>query len=99
MINTCIAGYTFTIPAANNPFGNLGRDAFRAPGLVRWDLAGNKNFHLFGEMSLLLRSEFFNALNHTNFGIPTTTTTSATFGIIRSTYSARQIQFGLKLLF
>jgi hypothetical protein len=99
MINTYFAGYTFTTPAATNPFGNLGRDSFRAPGLTQWDLAVNKNFRLFEDKSLQFRSEFFNVLNHTNFGIPTTTTTSAAFGTIRSTYPARQVQFGLKLLF
>ena len=98
-INTYFAGYTFTIPAATNPFGNLGRDAFRAPGLTQLDLAVNKNFRLFEDKTLQFRSEFFNVLNHTNFGIPTTTTTSGAFGTIRSTYPSRQIQFGLKLLF
>jgi hypothetical protein len=99
MINTYFAGYTFTTPAATNPFGNLGRDSFRAPGLTQWDLAVNKSFRLFENKSLQFRSEFFNALNHTNFGLPTAVTTSSAFGTIRSTYPSRQIQFGLKLLF
>jgi hypothetical protein len=99
MINTYFAGYTFTIPAASNPFGNLGRDAFRAPGLVQWDLGVNKTFRIVERASLQFRSEFFNALNHTNFGLPNTVTTSSAFGTIRTTYPARQIQFALKLLF
>ena len=33
MVNNYFAGYTFTTPPANAPFGNLGRNAFRAPGL------------------------------------------------------------------
>ncbi len=37
LINTYFAGYTFTTPPANAPFGNLGRNAFRAPGLEQWD--------------------------------------------------------------
>ena len=41
---TYFAGYTFTTPPANAPFGNLGRNAFRAPGLEQWDLGVNKNF-------------------------------------------------------
>ena len=45
------------------------------------------------------RSEFYNVLNHTNFGPPTVVTTSSAFGTITSTLPARQIQFALKLLF
>ena len=100
LVNTFFAGYTFTTPAANNPWGNLGRNAFRAPSLENWDLAANKSFRLPREgMSLQFRSEFFNILNHTNFGIPTLVTTSSAFGTIRTTYPPRQIQFALKLLF
>jgi hypothetical protein len=99
LINTYFAGYTFTIPAASSPFGNLGRDAFRAPGFVQWDLGVNKTFRIVERASLQFRSEFFNALNHTNFGLPNTVTTSSAFGTIRTTYPARQIQFALKLIF
>jgi hypothetical protein len=38
-------------------------------------------------------------LNHTNFGVPGNVTTSSAFGTIRSPYAARQVQFGLKLVF
>ncbi len=38
MINTYFAGYTFTTPPASQPYGDLGRDAFRAPGRDQWDL-------------------------------------------------------------
>ena len=44
MVNNYFAGYTFTTPPANAPFGNLGRNAFRAPSLEHWDLAANKSF-------------------------------------------------------
>ncbi len=30
----------------DNPFGNLGRNAFRAPGMEQWDLGLNKNFRI-----------------------------------------------------
>ena len=99
MINNYFAGYTFTTPPASAPFGNLGRDAFRAPGLAQWDLSANKNFRIREGIALQFRSEFFNVTNHTNFGIPNTISTSSAFGTIRTTYPARQIQFALKLLF
>ena len=99
MINNYFAGYTFTTPPASAPFGNLGRNAFRAPGLEQWDLSADKSFRLRESMALQFRSEFFNVLNHTNFGLPTAVSTSSAFGTIRTTYPARQIQFALKLLF
>jgi hypothetical protein len=96
---TYFAGYTFTTPPANAPFGNLGRNAFRAPGVAQLDLAINKNIRITEGIKLQFRSELFNIFNHTNFGPPTNTTTSAAFGTITNTLPARQIQFGLKLLF
>jgi hypothetical protein len=99
MLNTYFAGYTFSLPPVNAPFGNLGRNAFRAPGFEQWDLAADKTFQIHEDIRLQFRSEFFNVLNHTNFGIPDTKTTDAAFGTIRTTYPARQIQFALKLLF
>jgi len=99
LVNTYFAGYTFTTPPASAPFGNAGRDAFRAPGLSQWDLSVNKSFRIREGINLQFRSEFFNVLNHTNFGIPNTVSTSAAFGTIRSTYPPRQVQFALKLLF
>jgi hypothetical protein len=82
------------------PFGKLSRNAFRTPNFAQRDFAVNKNFAIpFREgMALQFRSEFFNVLNHTNFGYPTADITFGSFGTIRSTYPPRQIQFALKLL-
>jgi hypothetical protein len=99
MLNTYFAGYTFTTPLATAPFGDLGRNAFRAPGLEQWDLGVDKRFRIRESVGLQFRAEFFNIMNHTNFGVPNTTSTSSAFGTIRSTYPSRQIQFGLKLLY
>jgi len=99
MINTYFAGYTFTTPPVTDPFGNLGRNAFRVPGLEQWDFSANKTFRIRERANLQFRSEFFNLTNHTNFGIPVANVSSTSFGQIRSTYPARQIQFALKLMF
>ena len=96
---TYFAGYTFTTPPASAPFGNLGRNAFRTPGLAQLDFAVNKNFRITEGIKLQFRSEFFNVLNHTNFGPPNNVSSSTAFGTITTTLPARQIQFGLKLLF
>jgi hypothetical protein len=101
MINHYFNGVTFTTPPVNDPFGDLSRNAYRAPGFEQWDFSLDKYFPIPVRegMRLQFRSEFFNFLNHTNLGIPNTQTTSSAFGTIRTTYPARQIQFGLKLLF
>jgi hypothetical protein len=99
MVNTYFAGYTFTTPPVNNPFGNLGRNAFRAPGFEQLDFSVDKSFQIWEQTRIQFRSEFFNFLNQTNYGIPNTTTTSSAFGTIRTVYPARQIQFALKVLF
>ncbi|MGA2882634.1 MAG: TonB-dependent receptor [Bryobacteraceae bacterium] len=100
MLNTYFAGYTFSVPpSATDPFGDLGRNAFRAPSFEQWDLGVDKNFRIHEDIHVQFRSEFFNVLNNVNFGIPNTISNNSAFGQIRSTYPARQIQFALKLLF
>jgi len=99
MINTYFAGYTFSTPPASAPYGNVGRNSFRTPNFDQWDFSADKTFRILEKAQLQFRSEFFNLLNHTNFGIPNPQTTSAAFGTIRTTYPSRQIQFALKLIF
>jgi hypothetical protein len=96
---TYFAGCTFTTPSPNNPFGNLSRNAFRAPNFEQWDLGVYKNFSIGEKINLQFRSEFFNVLNHTNFGVPNQQSNSTAFGTTTTTYAPRQIQFALKLLF
>lgn len=102
------------LPTQDQPFGNAGRNIGRGPSVYQFDLGLQKNFALpvINEVSKLeFRAEFFNVLNKTNFGTPSgnatgivfntdgTLRTPGTFGTIRSTFSARQIQFALKLSF
>ncbi len=91
----------FAIPSPSSPFGSLGRNSLRGPNFVQWDLGVDKNFRLpFREgMAIQFRSEFFNVLNHTNFGFPDANISDSAFNTIRTTFPPRQIQFALKLLF
>jgi len=51
-------------------FGNLGRDSLRGLSYKNWDFAIYKNTN-FGEiLSMQLRAEFFNIVNHPNFASP-----------------------------
>jgi hypothetical protein len=96
---------SFEIPGATSPmvtapsFGNLGRNSLRTLGFNQWDLGLDKKFRIREAIALQFRGEFFNVLNHTNFGFPDANISDAAFGTIRSTYPARQIQLALKLLF
>ncbi len=94
------------INPAPGTYGNLGRDTLRGPGLAELDFSAVKIMPLTEKIKLQFRAEFFNVLNHTNFGIPNTvvysaagSTPSPTAGVITGTATnSRQIQFGLKLL-
>jgi hypothetical protein len=95
----------FRIPAVGTP-GNIGRDSLVGPGLVDFDAAILKNTKIGERIDTQFRAEFFNLMNHPNFGIPTTNTfvqggaISSSAGTITTTTTfQRQIQFGFKILF
>jgi hypothetical protein len=95
----------FLAPPANSSFyGNLGRDTFIGPGLATWDFSTLKSTGISERLSLQFRAEIFNLLNRANFNTPnlivfTPSGLSGTAGAITSTSTtARQVQFGLKLL-
>jgi hypothetical protein len=50
-------------------------------------------------VQLQFRAEFFNTFNHPNFDPPGTTFGTGTFSVISGAADARQIQFGLRLVF
>jgi hypothetical protein len=101
----------FLAPPANSGFyGNLGRDTYIGPGLATWDFSVLKDTRIHERLSLQFRAEIFNILNRANFNTPNLivftpptasnpTGVSGTAGTINSTSTtARQVQFGLKLL-
>jgi len=94
----------FILPTPGT-YGNLGRGTFSGPGLADVDVSLFKNTALFERATLQFRAEFFNVLNHANFGTPnpivfSSGAISSSAGLITSTATtSRQIQFGLKLMF
>jgi hypothetical protein len=95
----------FLAPPANSGFfGNLGRDTLTGPGLATWDFSAVKDTAIHERLNLQFRAEIFNLLDRANFNTPnlivfTPTGVSGTAGAISSTSTtARQVQFGLKLL-
>jgi hypothetical protein len=92
----------FALPAQYT-FGNVGRmhPSLRSDFVELFDFSVFKNFRVAGDrVSLELRGEFFNVLNHPVFGSPNTTVGNAQFGRVTGTANApRQTQLALKLLF
>ena len=65
-------------------FGNAGHLSLRGPGYFDVDLAVSRQFSLRERLSLQVRVEGFNVLNHPNFGLPNGNIASANFGQITS---------------
>jgi len=81
-------------------FGNSGVGVIRGPGLFNIDFNLSKTFAVTDKHSLQFRAEFFNALNHANFGVPGVNISSGGFGQIKQTSTeARIIQLALKYKF
>jgi len=89
----------FAIPPAFT-WGTLGRNTLRAPALYNFDYSVAKKFAFSEHRQLEFRTEFFNGLNHPQFGLPAATAGVGGAGSITSTQrSNRQIQFALRLTF
>jgi hypothetical protein len=58
----------FALP--NGHPGNEGRNAFNAPDYTNFDLSLTKTSHLTEKLTMELRTDFFNVLNHPNFSNP-----------------------------
>ncbi|MBI3941063.1 MAG: TonB-dependent receptor [Acidobacteria bacterium] len=92
-------------------YGNLGRNTLRGPGLANVDFLINKDFDLGERVRIQFRTEFFNLLNRANFDGPGDSTNPVgifdsagqsvltTARLSQTTTTARQIQFGLKVVF
>ncbi|HXY03480.1 MAG TPA: hypothetical protein VEI49_07850, partial [Terriglobales bacterium] len=79
-------------------FGDSGTNIITGPGVNNWDIGVGKVFPIRESFSLQFRAEFFNAWNHTQFLNPDSTMTDTNFGRITTARPARELQFGLKLL-
>lgn len=98
-INLWFDPAAFTTPPAFT-WGTLGRNTLRAPALYNLDFSISRKF-VFGETKeLQFRTEFFNGLNHPQFGLPAATAGVGGAGSITSTQrSNRQIQLALRFAF
>jgi hypothetical protein len=101
--NLCV---TQAAPTKPFPCASAGRDILRGPSLREVDMSLFKTTKITEQLRLQFRAEVFNLFNHTNFGMPTTSTfassgaVSGSAGFIGSptATTSRQIQFGLKFI-
>ena len=81
-------------------FGDSRIGNLRGPKLVNVDLVLQKSFKIRESQQIEFRSEFFNALNHPNFGLPGSTVDEPGGASITGTSTDnRQIEFALKYTF
>jgi hypothetical protein len=88
----------FARPAAGT-FGKQPRNLLTNPSFWNWDVGVRKNIPTTERQRLQMRFEFFNILNHPNWGSATSNPTSGTFGLVTSKSGNRTIQLALKYIF
>jgi hypothetical protein len=108
------AGCSFQNPATVNSagvftytgLGTMSRNMIFGPGFADLDLSGGKDTKITEFLTFKLRVDAFDIFNHPNFGQPSGSTTSSSFGQISSTRfaisdggSSRQLQLSGKFVF
>jgi hypothetical protein len=88
--------------AANDCYGNVGRNILRGPTWVNLDASLFRSFRLTEQTNLEFRVEAFNFANNPKFNNPNSDASSSSFMYITSTPGnapARVVRWGLKFLF
>jgi hypothetical protein len=105
--NNYIKLQCFTFPDPSTLLGNTRRNSLTGPGLVNVDFSLFKNNYVRENLDVQFRAEFYNTFNHANFAAPINNQTLFDqFGnpvggagqINALATPAREIQFGLKLI-
>src|SRR5450631_127954 len=109
----CAGPIPLTYPQCFNLRGNSGRNIMVGPGVTSLDFSVFKNNYIKSiseRFNIQFRAEIFNILNHPNFAPPIqgvntdifdgTGTANPTAGLLtRTTTTAREMQFALKVIF
>lgn len=89
----------FVAPSPNT-YGNVGRGALYAPGLINWDMSFIKRTMFKERYGVTFQLDAFNITNTPAFGFPNTSIGSPTVAQITTTNSDnRDLQFGVKFQF
>ncbi len=104
--NDWVSAAAFATPASGT-FGDLGRNAFRAPGISDVDFALAKDISVAERAKVRFRADVFNILNHAQYGAPNAVLGQTNFGEITTTISSyatgrgtpREFQLSAKVTF
>lgn len=81
-------------------FGNTAGGLVLGPGQNNWDMSLSKTVNIRESQSVQFRTEFFDAFNHPQFSLPSTSVNGGSLGVITATsVSPRIIQLALKYSF
>lgn len=83
-------------PAYSLGSGSRTEPNLRVPGMKTFDIGLSRSQRIRERMTVQFRAEFFNAFNTPQFGEPSGSLTSTTFGKITSAGSPRNIQLALR---
>lgn len=107
-VSTACKSYLNTANFSTNPsykvnlplsYGNIVKGSFVGPQYTDWDVSVVRYFPVHEATQLQFRAEYFNVLNHTNFGDPNASVTNGAFGRVTSASDPRIAQMSLKLSF
>jgi hypothetical protein len=81
-------------------YGNSSRNILRGMSAFNIDAAVQKAFAITERVNVMLRGEFFNLLNHPNFGLPGSNVAAPnTLGVINGAADPRILQLGARMSF
>ncbi|MGO9256411.1 MAG: carboxypeptidase regulatory-like domain-containing protein [Bryobacteraceae bacterium] len=80
-------------------YGDEARNMLHGPGAETVNFSMFKSFPIHERLRFQFRFEAFNLFNHANFGNPSATFATSSFGNITSAAASRSIQLGAKLIF
>jgi hypothetical protein len=88
----------FALPSPYT-FGSAGRGILNGPGMWNIDASFVKGFPIRERLRAEVKAEFFNFLNHANFGLPGAAVGNPNFGIISSAKDGRSGQLAARIEF
>jgi hypothetical protein len=107
-VTTACKSYLNTVNFSTNPsytvnlplsYGNIVKGSFVGPQYADCDVSVMRYFPVHEALQFQFRAEYFNVLNHSNFGDPNASVTNGAFGRVTSASDPRIGQMSLKLLF
>jgi hypothetical protein len=98
VLNQWFSTNTFAAPPYGF-YGNAGPGSIGGPGVINFDMALYKDFHINERNVIQFRGEFFNIFNHSNFSTVDTAFGSGSYGKVIGARDPRILEFALRYRF